>query len=80
MAKIILVVVSLFTFISYCRYLYKKDKEDEDRMKYRELEGDWTGFECFYYCSPKDIIEYERHFNETERVCTELDNYTVYKL
>ena len=77
MAKIILVVVSLFTFLSYCRYLYKKDKEDYDRMRYRELEGDWTGYEDFYICSPTDIIVLEKW--EQERVCTELDNYVPLK-
>jgi len=77
MAKIILVVVSLFTFLSYCRYLYKKDKEDYDIMKYRELEGDAVGFDDFYYCTPYDIIVLEGIVNE--RVCTELDNYVPLK-
>lgn len=77
MTKLILVVVSLFTFISYCRYLYKKDKEDYDRMKYRELEGDAVGFDDFYYCTPYDIIVLEGIVNE--RVCTELYNYVPLK-
>lgn len=72
----LIIIIALSTVIGYARMLYNED----ERMKYRRLDGDWTGFECFYYCSPSDIIEYEKHFNENERVCTELYNYKIYKL
>lgn len=73
----LIIIIALTSVICYARMLYKKDKEDEDRMKYRELEGDWTGYEDFYICSPTDIIVLEKW--EQERVCTELDNYVPLK-
>ena len=73
----LIIIIALTSVICYARMLYKKDKEDEDRMKYRELEGDAVGFDDFYYCTPYDIIVLEGIVNE--RACTELDNYVPLK-
>jgi len=70
----LIIIIALTSVFCYARMLYKED----ERMKYRELEGDAVGFDDFYYCNPYDIIILEGIVNE--RVCTELDNYIVYKL
>jgi len=69
----LIIIIALTSVICYARMLYNED----ERMKYGELDGDFTGYEDFYFTTPENIIILEGIVNE--RVCTELDNYVPLK-
>jgi hypothetical protein len=50
-------------------YLYLKDKYMDDCY----IDGEYTGFEDYYYCTPIDIIVLESQLCTPETLCEELN-------
>jgi len=70
----LIIIIALTSVFCYARMLYKED----ERMKYRELEGDWTGYEDFYYTTPENITLIEKERDEV--LCVDIFNFREYKL
>lgn len=52
----------------YVRYLYKQESK---LLKWKEIDGEWIGYEDFYYCSASDIIVLVNQLGVREELCIE---------